>query len=144
MSKKYAKVYKGKTFYGAGVILYNKDKILMQKSRGNNYWEDFGGRTDEEDRDVITSGFREAREESNGVLKTVYLKELMKKNPDKCFYLMQENSYFIIMIYVSGKEKKKLHSNLFGTYEKHDGIERKVEWVSKEEKLHPRILDLKI
>lgn len=140
--KKYEKKYKGKIFKGAGVILYNKDKILMQKIRGENFWEDFGGRTDEEDRDIITAGFREAKEESNGILKPSYLKSLIEKNPDKKKYLLQDNGYFIVMIYVSGKEKKKLPGHIFGDYEEHDGIERKVEWVDRNVKLHPRILEI--
>ena len=71
MTKKYAKVYKGKTYYGAGVILYNGNKILMQKSKYEKYWEDFGGRTDEEDKDIIYSAYREAKEESKEESKDV-------------------------------------------------------------------------
>jgi 8-oxo-dGTP pyrophosphatase MutT (NUDIX family) len=140
--KKYAKTYSGMVFLGAGVILYNKDEILMQKIKGRNFWEDFGGRTDEEDKNVKEAAMREASEESNHVLNKNYLKRLISNNTDKCYYLLQENKYFIIMIYVSGKEKRKLTSDIFGTREEHDGIDRKVEWVKRDVKLHPRILTL--
>lgn len=142
MTKKYGKPYKGKTYYGAGVILYNGSKILMQKSRYENYWEDFGGRTDEEDKNIIYSAYREAKEESNGVLTHSYLKRLVKKNPKKCYPLEQDNSYFIYMIYVDREEKGKLKSERFGDCEIHDGIPRIVEWVERDVKLHPRIIGL--
>ena len=139
MTKKYPKVYKGKTYFGGGVILYNGSKILMQKADNKDYWEDFGGRTDEEDKDVIYSAFREAKEESNNVLNHSYLKKLVKKNPEKCYPLNQSNSYFIYMIYVDREEKAKLKSGKFGECEFHDSISRVVDWVDRDVKLHPRI-----
>ena len=139
---KYPKVYKGKTYYGGGVILYNGNKILMQKADNRNYWEDFGGRTDEEDKDIIYSSFREAKEESNNVLTHSYLKRLIKKNPEKCYHLKQNNSYFIYMIYVDREEKSKLKPGRFGDCEIHDGVPRIVNWVERNVKLHPRILGL--
>ena len=142
MRRKYGKVYKGKTYFGAGVILYNGNKILMQKSGNREFWEDFGGRTDEEDKDVIYSAFREAKEESNGILTHSYLKRLIKKNPDKCYPLVQNNTYFIYMIYVDREEKTKLKGDIFGECEFHDGIPRIVDWVEKNVPLHPRIINL--
>lgn len=143
MSKKYGKTYKGKTFFGAGVILYNGNKILMQKADNKNYWEDFGGRTDEEDKDVIYSAFREAKEESNGVLTHSYLKRLIKKNKEKCYPLEQDNTYFIYMIYVDREEKTKLNPEKFGECEFHDRIPRVVDWVEKDKvRIHPRIIGL--
>lgn len=142
MRKKYGKVYKGKTYYGGGVILYNGSKILMQKADNKDYWEDFGGRTDEEDKDVIYSSFREAKEESNGVLTHSFLKRLVKKNPEKCYPLNQTNSYFIYMIYVDREEKSKLKAERFGECEVHDDIPRAVDWVDRDVKLHPRITNL--
>lgn len=139
MRRKYGKTYKGKTYYGAGVILYNGSKILMQKADNKDYWEDFGGRTDEEDKDVIYSAFREAKEESNGVLTHSYLKRLIKKNPEKCYPKNQNNTYFIYMIYVDREEKSNLKSDKFGECEFHDGISRIVDWVNRDVKLHPRI-----
>lgn len=142
MRKKYPKVYKGKTFFGGGVILYNGSKILMQKSKNKNYWEDFGGKTDESDKDIVYSAFREAKEESNNVLSHSYLKRLIKKNPEKCYPLQQDNTYFIYMIYVDREEKSKLKEERFGECEFHDKISRIVNWVDRDIKLHPRILNL--
>ena len=139
MRTKYPKKYKGKDYFGAGVILYNGSKILMQKANNKDYWEDFGGRTDEEDKDIIYSAFREAKEESNGVLTHSYLKRLIKKNKEKCYPLNQINSYFVYMIYVDREEKAKLKSDIFGECEFHDSISRIVEWVDRSVKLHPRI-----
>lgn len=142
MRRKYSKTYKGKTYYGAGVILYNGSKILMQKADNKDYWEDFGGRTDEKDKDVIYSAFREAKEESNNVLTHSYLKRLIKKNPEKCYPHEQNNTYFIYMIYVDREEKSNLKSDKFGECEFHDGISRTVEWINRDVKLHPRILQI--
>ena len=142
MNKKYPKIYKGKTYFGAGVILYNGGKILMQKSENKNYWEDFGGKTDETDKSIIYSAYREAKEESNAVLTHSYLKRLVKKNPEKCYPLQQGNTYFIYMIYVDREEKAKLKPERFGVCEFHDKISRVVDWVDKDVKLHPRIINL--
>ena len=141
MSKKYSKTYKGKTYYGAGVILYHGKKILMQKSEKRKFWEDFGGKTDEEDKDVIYSAFREAKEESNQILSHSYLKRLIKKYPEKCYPVEQDNTYFIYMIYVDKNEKNKLTPERFGKCEFHDQISRTVDWVDRDVKLHPRILN---
>ena len=142
MTKKYGKTYKGKTYYGGGVILYNGSKMLMQKLKYEKYWEDFGGRTDEGDKNIIYSAYREAKEESNSVLTHSYLKRLVKKNPEKCYALQQDNSYFIYMIYVDREEKTKLTPERFGDCEFHDDIPRTVDWVEKDVKLHPRITGL--
>lgn len=142
MRTKYAKNYKGKDYFGGGVILYNGSKILMQKGKNKDYWEDFGGRTDKEDKDIIYSAFREAKEESNGVLTHSYLKRLIKKNKEKCYPHQQDNTYFIYMIYVDREEKAKLKAEKFGECEFHDEISRIVNWVDRDVKLHPRITNI--
>ena len=142
MVKKNGKKYKDKTYYGAGVILYHGKKILMQKSDNRKFWEDFGGKTDEEDKDVIYTAFREAKEESNGILSHSYLKKLIKKHPEKCYPVEQNNTYFIYMIYVDREEKSKLKSEKFGECELHDSIPRIVDWVERNVPLHPRIIKL--
>ena len=132
-------VFKNREYFGAGVILYHGRKILMQKVESRNFWEDFGGKTDRGDKNIIETSFRECEEESNNILNKEYLMAQIEKNPSRCYYLLQNNKYFIYMIYVNRKEKDRLKSEIFGKCEKHDGIERVVEWISRNEKLHPRI-----
>jgi len=136
---KQKKIFMNKTFYGGGVILYHGKKLLLQKIEGRDFWEDFGGKTDKEDKDIITTAFRECSEESNKVLNKEFLEELIKLNKKKCYYLLQNNTYFIYVIYVPRVVKDKLDSEIFGEKEFHDNIRRKVEWVDKDVDLHPRI-----
>lgn len=140
---KYPKKFKNKTFFGGGIILYHNNKILMQKVAGTGYWEDFGGRCDKEDETIIKTAFRECEEESNYNITTEFLSEMIDKNPDKCHYMLQRNTYFIYLIYISRKDKEKLKLSDFGDIEEHDNIKREVSWIDIDEKLHPRILYLK-
>ena len=134
-------IFQKKEFFGGGIILYHGKKLLLQKVDNRDFWEDFGGRTDRKDKSILETSFREAKEESNGILNEEFLKEQIQKNKSKCYYILNDNKYFIHMIYVTRKTKEELNSSLFGSKECHDGINRKVEWVSKngELKLHPRI-----
>ena len=136
---KYPKKFKNKLYYGGGIILYHNGKILMQKTKDNDYWEDFGGKTDKEDKTIIETAYRECEEESNKVITKEFLSELIDKNPDKCHYLLQSNSYFIYLIFISRKDKEYLKKKDFGDIEKHDKIKREVSWVDLSENLHPRI-----
>lgn len=136
---KYKKTFMNKTFYGGGVVLYHGKKLLLQKIEGRDFWEDFGGKTDKKDEDIIETSFRESEEESNRILNKEFLEELIKLNKKKCYYLLQNNTYFIYVIYVPRVIKDTLTSEKFGDMELHDKIRRKVEWVDKGVNLHPRI-----
>ena len=136
---KHKKTFMGKNFYGGGIILYHGKKLLLQKVKGEDYWEDFGGKTDKEDENIIETAFRETEEESNGMLNKEFLENLIKLNKKKCYYLLQNNTYFIYVIYVSRSVKDSLTPEKFGDVEKHDGIRRRVEWVDKDVAMHPRI-----
>ena len=136
---KHKKTFMNKNFYGAGIVLYHGKKLLLQKIDGRDFWEDFGGKTDKSDESIIDTAFRECDEESNNVLNRKFLEELIKLNKRKCYYLLQNNNYFIYVIYVPRLIKEKLISEKFGDTELHDNIKRKVEWVDKSVALHPRI-----
>jgi len=112
----------------AGGILfykYNDDKtnfdLLLIYSR-NNY-EDFGGCTDEQDKNIIDTVSREVNEESNGIFKVDDIKEKIKDiNPlyiKHCKYAL----YCVELI-------DNYNPKDFGGKEIHDNIKRKVEWVS--------------
>jgi len=136
---KHKKNFMKRNFYGGGVILYHGKKLLLQKIEGRDFWEDFGGKTDKEDEGIKETSFREADEESNGILNQEFLDQMIKLNKKKCYYLLQPNTYFLYVIYVSRTVKDMLTPEIFGDKEIHDNINRKVEWVDKDVKLHPRI-----
>ena len=136
---KHKKTFMGKTFYGGGIILYHGKKLLLQKIEGREFWEDFGGKSDKDDEDITETAFREGCEESNMILNKDFLEKLIKLNKKKCYYLLQNNTYFIYVIYVPRIVKDSLTSEKFGDTELHDDIKRKVEWVDKGVSLHPRI-----
>jgi hypothetical protein len=111
----------------AGGVLfykYNTDKtnfdLLLIYSR-NNY-EDFGGCTDEYDKDIIDTVSREVEEESNNIFSKDIIKEKIK---DSVSIYIKHCKYALYFI--------ELHDNYdptdFGNMETHDNISRTVEWV---------------
>ena len=119
-----------KSYFGGGVILYHNDKVLLQKVENKDFWEDFGGRTDNKDKTIIETSFREANEESNKILNSEFLEKRLHWQKEKSKKFYQDNLYFIYLIYVSKTCKEKLKPSLFGNKECHDKINRKVEWIS--------------
>ena len=139
MRKKHKIMYEDKEYYGGGVILYHGKKVLLQKVSNKKYWEDFGGRTDKEDPHIIETAFREASEESNGIITKELLEDLIKRNKRKCYKIAQDNTYFVYLIYVPKRMKGEMTKESFGEREPHDGITRFVEWVEKSVHFHPRL-----
>jgi len=126
---------KTKPLAAAGIILYKMDKItnvpkfLMSKSNTrtkdpNVYiYEDFGGRIDKTDKSIEDVIAREAYEESNGILEKDYILSLVKKSS-----ILYKN-YGKYGVYICETEND-YNCDDFGTVEKHDNINRTVEWVS--------------
>jgi len=109
-----------------GLLLYRyaddmeEPEFLMIKTRGK--YEDFGGRTDIVDNSIDDTICREADEESNGILKTTEVRELIK---DQKPIYTSESKYLIYII----KTPNQYNPIDFGTTELHDGIARTVEWI---------------
>ena len=118
MRKKHKIMYENKEYYGGGVILYHGKKVLLQKVSNKKYWEDFGGRTDKEDPHIIETAFREASEESNGIITKEFLEDLIKKNKRKCYRIPQDNTYFVYLIYVPKKIKDEMTKEFIAFYGK--------------------------
>lgn len=110
-----------------GVLFYkfNEDKtnfdLLLIYSR-NNY-EDFGGCTDAQDKDILDTVSREVDEESNNIFKKDIIKEKIKDI--KPIYI-KHCKYALYFVELNDDYNPKD----FGTKEIHDNINRTVEWVS--------------
>lgn len=119
----------------AGVIPYSiidGELKFLVISRKDNY-EDFGGKTSEEDISIHQTILREAYEESNGLFSPPMIYDHLV-NP--CY--IARCKYIVYFVPVSSSWK----SSDFGDIEYHEKISRKVEWVPIKtfmSKRHPRL-----
>lgn len=112
-----------------GVLFYNHNKtndqysLLMIKSR--NKYEDFGGQTDEVDKDFLDTVSREVEEESNYIFpKEFIMTQIQNMEP---IYIKQ-CKYILYCV----KLDDYIDPTIFGDHEDEDDIERTVEWVTYE------------
>ena len=115
---------KGKPIRAGGVLFYKLDKdaykLLLIYSR-NNY-EDFGGCTDNIDKNIKETVSREVAEESNFVFSQKFVQD--KLNDEKSVYITK-SKYILYFIEL----KEDYDPNIFGDKEHHDGFDRTVEWI---------------
>lgn len=130
-----------------GVMFYKVNDgnidLLLIHNNVRDYYEDFGGCTDEKDKSIEETIAREVEEESNGKFKKnniiQRLKFAKKSYTNTSKYLM----YFIQV----NTEEEQYVSEDFGDKETHDNISRTINWyplenVLKDEfisKLNPRV-----
>ena len=122
----------GVLFYKFNETTLNLEFLMIHNK--NNYYEDFGGRTDIEDNDIIDTICREVEEESNKIFKKEFIrKELINSKSTyikQCKYLL----YFV--------ELKNYHDpKKFGEIEIHDNIERTVEWITYDDFCNKNFLE---
>lgn len=116
-----------KPIRAGGILFYHHDqktnqyKLLMINSR--NKYEDFGGQTDEVDKDYLDTVSREVEEESNGIIPKDYIRDKIKnlepiyiKHCKYILYCVEADAYYNPII--------------FGDHEVVDDINRTVEWIS--------------
>lgn len=141
----------------AGVIFTKKgmkfNSILMQEITNKNYIQDFGGKVDEEDLNILETASRELFEESNASIHYRNTKKFLSINQLK--RLISNNKYYILYIrqskyllfFVDFPRTTKVNFNVSGKYEILDMIPRTVRWMSmdeffdnqKQKKLHARL-----
>jgi hypothetical protein len=131
-----------KPITAGGVIIYKIEKgqiyLLLIDSRGN--FEDFGGRSDENDETIFDMVSREAYEESNMLLDRNKIKERLITAK----YVYSINSKYIVYIINALEDESKLTSEMFGNKEIYDNIPRKVKWISLNVFLKPEIIKFKV
>lgn len=119
----------------AGIIPYamKNDKLHFLVINRNDRYEDFGGKTSQEDITLTHTILREAYEESNGIFTPPMIYDYIV-NP--CF--IKKSKYVVYFVPIS----PKWMSRDFGDIEHHEQIIRKVEWVPYNKFLtnrHPRL-----
>lgn len=107
-----------------GVIFYyfSEKTVELLMIKHNNIYEDFGGKTDKQDKTFIDTVSREVDEESNGIFKK---EEIEKKIKDKKPVYTKCSKYILYFIELDDK----IDSKKFGTKEFTDNIYRTVKWI---------------
>jgi len=110
-----------------GVLFYYHNKkpdqfeLLMINSR--NKYEDFGGQTDEADKDFYDTICREVEEESNGIFPREFISDKIKSLEP---IYIKHCKYVLYCVELDDH----IDPSIFGDHEDTDDINRTVEWVS--------------
>lgn len=143
----------GLEYVSAGILFWTEDvnhiyHLLLQKTNFQNSYiiEDFGGKSDLKDQCIREVAIRECLEELNFKIKK---EDLQKKFQEKEFntILIPDCKYILYLIYLDPTYIDLYTSNLFGTEELHEHINRSVIWMSYKDyikehyknKLNPRL-----
>ena len=147
MSKQNRKTFyldkeKEKPVTAGGVILYRfvKKNMELLLVEGRGVYEDLGGRTDNDDKDIYTTVAREASEESNNLLSKSKIKKRIKVAP----YIYMAKCKYVIYVIKADENEEKLISSDFGEKEEHDDVFRKVKWIPVDTFLLPDIIKHKL
>ena len=101
--------------------LKNRNSNSLNKHK--EYYEDFGGVIDDEDKCIQDTVIREGNEESNNIL-SKYLNKSTLENCTKFYHKRGKYLFYLVEM------KNYINPKLFGDLEIHDNIPRVVEWVS--------------
>lgn len=112
-------------------IINNKIKLLLIEYDDKTYGlDDLGGKTDDIDNTPIETIAREVEEETNLVITKNMVNTMIINNHCMTFY-NQYSRYFMILILVH--DGFFPDDTIFGTYEIHDNIKRKIKWFDYDE-----------
>lgn len=129
-----------------GVILYriinNKVELLLATNR--HKYEDLGGRTDNEDKDISNTISREVYEESNKLINKQSILNRIKSRIKRKDYILSKTSKYLLFIIPANHNESKLESKQFGDKEIHDNIPRTICWVPISEFLDPETIKNKL
>lgn len=145
MSKQKRKIFylsDDKPIMSGGLLLYrfikNEMELLLVEGRG--FYEDLGGRVDDDDKDIFSTVSREAFEESNELLNKRSIKSRIKNAP----YVYVPKYKYIVYILKANENEASLKSKDFGTKEIHDDIHRTIKWINLDTFLMPEIIKHKL
>ena len=120
-----------KSISATGILFYkivkNNVKLMLIKYADKNWpkLDDFGGRIDNTDDTVFDAAIRETEEETNKIITKDLILKISSDDNIKCFY-NKTSKYFLHLIRVD--EDFFSDTSIFGDFEEHDKIYRKVEW----------------
>jgi 8-oxo-dGTP pyrophosphatase MutT (NUDIX family) len=119
----------------AGALIYKKigKNMMVLVIESNAQYEDIGGKIDPEDADIASAAAREIEEETNGQIKS---DDVIDRLNSASYIYVPKSKYLIYLIEASDKEKKLKRSD-FGDREEHDGYDRVIGWISREELAKP-------
>jgi 8-oxo-dGTP pyrophosphatase MutT (NUDIX family) len=90
----------------AGVLSYtlinNIPHVLLSKRAGHEWWDNFGGKSDAEDKCLIDTAKREVKEESNDLLK--YSEFSLRASPFHDIITSKRNHQFLYRMYIAEHE----------------------------------------
>lgn len=138
-TKRKAFNYKNQPVLACGCLFYkytNEGLQLLLISYKNIKWpdlDDFGGRVDLDDNDIESTIKRELFEESNGLIENDVVTSIFEGQKYKEFYT-SKSKYYIIAVQVTDAFFPE--TNVFGTKEITDDIERTVKWYKYKEIKH--------
>jgi len=135
-----------KPIRAGGLLLYKiinkKIYFLMLKKSSNKYFEDFGGKTDKQDKNILDTIIREVLEETNKVINKNEIKLYLENGLS--FYF-DEGKYvlFVAQTHINYKPHQ------FGHKEVKENIKRNMFWIGyktfkKQNKLHSRLRNKKL
>ena len=129
-----------------GVLFYknnnnNNRDFLMIKNIDRDKYEDFGGCVDFKDSNVIDTIVRELLEESNNVFNKFINKDDLEKLLINSSKYYNTNNKYLLIIAKLPISMNTIDLKDFGNKEKHDNINRCVEWINEDELLSREFRD---
>ncbi len=128
----------------AGCLVYriNKDnndiEFLLIRNYQRNFYEDFGGHVNNDDKTIFDTAARETNEESNYNLKVKSIKKRVMKTKLKVY--IKQSKYLIYFIKATDRESNLVKSD-FGNVEELDKIKRTVNWYPVKKILKKEFID---
>lgn len=106
-------------------------KLLLISYQDPNWpnLDDFGGRIDDDDKSVFSAIVRETTEETNNIINDSIIKKEINNRYNKGEYKVfynKKSKYYVTLIEVDNTFFP--NSNIFGKIEKHDNINRVINW----------------
>lgn len=146
-------MYNNQPVRAAGLLLYVKEKgkiYYLLRSGKKRDWSDIGGKTDNKDKDIISTVVRETTEETNNKLFSPYhtyeqayeLLDLILRNEELNVFYCPKAKYILLKVHMDSR-LKLLPMKRFGLKEETDGwtMQHYFRWIDnvKRHKLHPRL-----
>ena len=120
---------RSKPIRAGGVLYYKKVgdsiKLLLIKRDDKDYYEDVGGKTSPEDKNVFDTVSREVDEETNKKMSYNVVMDQIKKAPS----IYVKNCKYILFLVEATPEQQLFTTEDFSNLETHENISRTIHWV---------------